>query len=85
MPDIQVTGLTPQQQSDIEAAFIATQGPIPLDDQDPPQPTMTPGKFVKSRLYKFIKDVVRGWKRKQGEATIDTNQKTVDTDFGDLT
>jgi hypothetical protein len=71
--DITITGLTAQQNQDIVAAFVATQGPPPEG--------MSNVRFSKLCLLRFIKAVVKGWKRDIQEAVIRTESAQVDTDY----
>jgi hypothetical protein len=71
--DIQITGLTVQQMQDIRDAFIATHGPVPEG--------MTPARYVRLCLFRFIKNVVKGWKRDTQEAVIRAQNAQVEADF----
>lgn len=71
--DIQITGLTAQQLQDIRDAFVATHGPVPEG--------MTQGRFTKLCLFRFIKNVVKGWKRDTQEAVIRAQNAQVDSDY----
>jgi hypothetical protein len=73
--DITITGLTNQQLVDIRDAFVATQGPVPDG--------LTQSQFTKLCILRFIRSVVKGWKRGIHEAAISSENSTVDTSFGD--
>jgi hypothetical protein len=71
--DIQITGLTVQQMQDIRDAFISTHGPVPEG--------MTQARFTKLCIFRFIKNVVKGWKRDTQEAVIRAQNAQVEADF----
>lgn len=71
---ISVTGLTVQQQQDVGNAFDETIAGRDLSG-------LTKAQWVERQLLLFIRNVVKGWKRKGHEAQIVTEQAQVDTDF----
>jgi hypothetical protein len=73
--DITITGLTAQQLGDVRDAFVSTQGPVPVG--------LTQNQFTKLCILRFIRSVVKGWKRGIHEAAISTENATVDSSFGD--
>jgi hypothetical protein len=73
--DIQITGLTAQQLIDIRDAFVATQGPVPAG--------LTQSQFTKLCILRYIKAVVKGWKRSSHETSISTENAAVETAYGD--
>ena len=73
--DITITGLTNQQLIDIRDAFVATQGPVPEG--------ITQSQFTKLCILRFIKAVVKGWKRGIHEVAVASESSQVETDFGD--
>lgn len=81
---IQITGLTTQQAQDLGNAFdetIAgrlTAGPV---DAEGKPTSLTKAQWVEFCLKRFLRDVVKGWKRKGYEATISQAQSQVEADF----
>lgn len=73
--DITITGLTNQQLIEIRDAFVATQGPVPAG--------LTQAQFTKFCILRFIKSVVKGWKRSSHETAINTENALVETEYGD--
>lgn len=71
--DIELTGFTNQQLIDIRDAFVATQGPVPEG--------MTQSRFTKLCVFRFIRNVVKGWKRGIHEDAIQAEQVQVDADY----
>ena len=72
---ITITGLTVQQQIDIRDAFVATQGPVPSG--------LTQAQFAQLCLLRYIKAVVKGWKRNTHEVQMQTENADVESSFGD--
>ena len=73
--DITITGLTAQQLIDIRDAFVATQGPVPAG--------LTQSQFTKLCILRYIKAVVKGWKRNTHEVQMQTENADVESSFGD--
>ena len=72
--NISVTGLTPQQQQDVGDAFDQTiSGRTALG--------LTKAQWVERNMIRFMKSVVKGWKRQTEEAVIATQQAQIDADY----
>lgn len=71
---IQVTGLTTQQQQDVANAFDEM-----IDGRL--ASGMTKAQWVERQLLLFMRSVVKGWKRKQHETTLAGEQAQVDSDY----
>lgn len=72
--DIDITGTTAQQNQDIGDAFDQTIA-------GRAEAGMTKAQWVKFHMKLFMRNVVKGWKRKAHEDAIATEQNQVDTDF----
>lgn len=75
--EIQITGLTVQQQQDIGNAFDET-------IRGRTEAGLTKAQWVERQLLRHIKAVVKGWKRGIHEAQIHTEQAQVDADFPEV-
>lgn len=71
---IQVTGLTVQQQQDVGNAFDET-----ISGRT--EAGLTKAQWVERQLLLFIRGVVKDWKRKAHETTLVGEQNQVDTDY----
>lgn len=71
---IQVTGLTAQQQQDVGSAFDET-----IKGRD--EAGLTKAQWVERQLLNFMKSVVKGWKRKAHETTLAGEQAQIDADY----
>lgn len=71
---IQISGLTQQQQQDIGDAFDQTL-------RGRADSGLTKAQWVEFQLIVFMRSVVKGWKRSQHEAQIKVEQAQVDSDF----
>lgn len=71
---IQISGLTTQQQQDVGNAFDET-----IKGRD--EAGLTKAQWVERQLLIFIKSVVKGWKRKAHETTLAGEQAQVDSDY----
>ena len=69
---ISITGLTTQQQQDVADAFDAV-GSRPAGT--------TKQQWVQLQLLRFLKSVVKGWKRSAQEVIISTQQAQIDIDY----
>lgn len=71
---IQVSGLTTQQQQDVANAFDET-----INGRT--EQGYTKAQWVERQLLLFMRSVVKGWKRKAHETTLAGEQAQVDSDF----
>ncbi len=73
--NIELTGFTAQQLTDIRDAFVATQGPVPDG--------MSQSRYTKLCIFRYIRNVVKGWKRDTHEIAIRAEQTQVDANYAE--
>ena len=70
---IQVSGLTPQQQQDVGDAFDKFLGRQAAG--------LTKAQWVERQLLIFMKNVVKTWKRQSHETDLATEAAQIDSDY----
>lgn len=82
MPEVDIKGLTPAQNTESDAAFVEVLGPIPLDDKG--DPLFTPREFRDHCIYGYFKIII-SQSRDVIEAKTETPHSTeVETEYGKI-
>ena len=73
---ISISGLTAQQGADVKDAFDETIARTSSLDV-----ALTEAQWVERCLIRFVKSVVKGWKRRGHDITLAAEQAQVDIDY----